>query len=56
MDAELKKLIADGKCYICQNHFKLEDIEHTSKSNLTFILIFMGWGEAGAKVMSVERF
>ena len=36
MDAELKKLIADGKCYICETHFKPEDIEYTSKSTLHF--------------------
>ena len=31
MDAQLKKLIADGKCYICETHFKPEEIEYTSK-------------------------
>ena len=31
MDSHLKKLIADGKCYICEKHFKPEDIEFTSK-------------------------
>ena len=31
MDAKMKKLIADGKCYVCETHFKPEDIEYTRK-------------------------
>ena len=31
MDAPLKKLIAEGKCFICATHFKPEEIEYTRK-------------------------
>ena len=40
MDTQLKKLIADGKCYICETHFKPEEIEYTSKFIFAVVIHF----------------